>query len=442
MILTPEQRTIGRRNFLRALAGTPALATLTAAAARDPLRGGPMRLGFIGVGSQGRSLLAAVDPAIGDVRAICDINPASLARADQVRAARRQPAVRHYVEWREMLERENLEAVVVAVPLWAHADLVTACLDAGQHVLCEKMMAWDVAGCQRMKAAAEKSGRVLEIGYHRYYSSTYRAAYDGIMRRGLLGDIYHARLAWHRNGNWRRAGGPPSPGYDPSKWGYPTFDHLWNWRLYGKYSRGLFAELGSHHVNATNWFVGAAPRAVIASGGVHRFKDGRESDDHVYGIFEYPNGLTATFSSIESSAFEQHYEAFYGTKATLIMYNESEALLFNEGGGGAATAVEVSGAAGGAAISASETKPAASAGATRSSSTAATPTISSPAASVSPNGTAVADRSDALSEEIARFCVAVRTGQPVACGPDRAMDSARACIAAAEAAATRTRIAI
>jgi hypothetical protein len=120
------------------------------------------------------------------------------------------------------------------------------------------------------------------------------------------------------------------------------------------------------------------------------------------------------------------------------MYNESEALLFNEGGGGAATAIEVSGAPGGAAIAASETKPAANAGATRSSSPAATSTTPQ----VSPNGTAAADRSDALAEEIARFCLAVRTGQAVECGPDRAMDSARACIAANEAAATRTRITI
>src|SRR6185436_10586035 len=153
---------------------------------------------------------------------------------------------------------------------------------------------------------------------------------------------------------------PPAPDYDPSRWGYPTFEHLWNWRLYRRYSRGLFAELGSHHVNAANWFLGSTPNAVLASGGVHRFKDGREADDHVYAIFEYPNGLTATFSSVESSAFEQHYEAFYGTKATLIMHNETEALLFDEGGTGARTTVEVSGRPGGAAIAASETKPAAS----------------------------------------------------------------------------------
>ena len=233
MILTPEQRAIGRRNFLKAVAGTPALATLGAVSAmQGPVRGGPVRLGVIGVGGQGRALLGRVNPAFGEVKAIADINPASLAKADEVLATRKQSPATHYVEWKEMLEKENIEAVVVAVPLWAHADVVVPCLEAGKHVLCEKMMAWDVAGCLRMMAAAEKANRVLEIGYQRNYNPVYQAAYDGIIKRELLGDVYHSRFAWHRNGNWRRAGGPPSPDYDPSRWGYPTFEHLWNWRLY------------------------------------------------------------------------------------------------------------------------------------------------------------------------------------------------------------------
>lgn len=424
MTLTPEQRAIGRRNFLKALAGTPALATFGAASRLGgPVRGGPVRLGFIGVGSQGRALLAAVDPAYGDARAICDINPAALAKADDMRAQQKAAPVPHDVEWLDMLEKRDVEAVVVAVPLWAHADIVAACLEHGKHVLCEKMMAWDVSGCERMKAAAEKSGRVLEIGYHRYYSPVYQAAYEGVVKRGLLGDVYHVRMAWHRNGNWRRDSPPPTPDYDPSRWGYPTFEHLWNWRLYWKYSRGLFAELGSHHVNAVNWFLGSTPHAVLASGGVYRFADGREAHDHVYAIFEYPEGRTATFSSIESNALEQHYEAFYGTKATLIMYNEGEALLFDEAGSGEPTAVEVSTSS--SALEASETKRAAA----------------TPVPQVAAAATSVA-RSQALEREISRFCAAVRVGRPVACGPDRAMASTRACIAATEAAKTQTRMTI
>ena len=109
------------------------------------------------------------------------------------------PPARHYAEWKEMLEKEDLEAVIVAAPLWLHADIVVGALEAGKHVLCEKMMAWDVAGCERMKAAAEKTDKVLEIGYQRIYNPVYQAAYDGIVRAGVLGDMYHARLVWHRN---------------------------------------------------------------------------------------------------------------------------------------------------------------------------------------------------------------------------------------------------
>ena len=432
MTLTPEQRAIGRRNFLKAVAGTPALATLGAASAlQGPVRGGPVRLGFIGVGGQGRALLGRVNPAFGTVIALADINPASLTRADEVLVKRQQGPAKHYAEWREMLEKENLEAVVVAVPLWAHADVVVPCLEAGKHVLCEKMMAWDVAGCERMKAAAVKNKRVLEIGYQRNYNPVYQAAYDGIVKRGLLGDVYHVRLAWHRNGNWRRAGGPPSPDYDPSRWGYPTFEHLWNWRLYWKYSQGLFAELCSHQLNATNWYLGSAPIAVQAYGGVHRFKDGREAHDHIYSIFEYPDGLTATFTSIESNAYDQRYEAFFGTKATLVMYNETEALLFDEGAdgqeGARSTAVEVSGTPGGAALDASETKPA-----NNAATTARTPTRS-------PDG---GERASATEQEISSFCAAIRVGAPLRCGPDRAIDSARACIAACEAAKQKTRLTV
>ena len=68
MNLTPEQMELGRRNFLRVLAGTPALAALGAAAAmRGRCPAGRVRLAFIGVGGQGRALLSNVDPAFGEV---------------------------------------------------------------------------------------------------------------------------------------------------------------------------------------------------------------------------------------------------------------------------------------------------------------------------------------------------------------------------------------
>jgi predicted dehydrogenase len=428
MNLTPELAAQGRRNFLKILAGTPALAALgVSAALKGPVPGGPVRVGFVGVGGQGRSLLSNVDPAYADVRALCDINPTSLARADEILTRNKMPAARHYADWQEMLLKEDIEAVIMAPPLWAHTDLTTGCLEAGKHVLCEKMMAWDVAGCERMRDTAERSGKVLEIGYQRNYNAMYQAAYDGVVKSGALGDIYHVRLAWHRNGNWRRKGEPPSPQYDPSKWGYPTFEHLINWRLYWKYSQGLMAELCSHQLNATNWFLGSKPEAVSGAGGVYRFKDGREVFDHVYATFEYPNGQTAVFSSIESNAFDDYYEMFLGTKGTLILRREIEALFFEEGNGEAgATSITVTPQSAGPAAVSSETQ----AGNTNQ--------RPAQASTVTP----LFERPRSTRLQIQRFCSAIRVGTPLACGPQKAMDSARACIRANEAIKQKARLAL
>jgi predicted dehydrogenase len=432
MNLTSEQIEQGRRNFLKALAGTPALAALgVSAALKGPVPGGRVRVGFIGVGSQGRSLLGNVDPAYADVRALCDINPDSLKAADEVIQRNSRPPAAHYSDWQEMLQKEDLEAVIMAPPLWAHADLAVGCLDAGKHVLCEKMMAWDVASCERMREAARRNNKVLEIGYQRLSSPMYQAAYDGIVKTGTLGDVYHVRLAWHRNGSWRRKGEPPSPDYNPSKWGYPDWDHLLNWRLYWKYSQGLMAELCSHQINAANWFLGAAPNAVIASGGLYRFPEGnREVFDHVYATFEYPGGRTAMFSSIESNAFDDYYEMYMGTKGTLIMNREQDALLFEEGSAAERpTTVDVTPRTSGPAAQSSETM----SGNTRQGSAGpATAAVTS-----QPN---VRARGSQIM--IQRFCAAIRVGTPVACGPDKAFDSARACIRANDAIKQKTRLTI
>jgi predicted dehydrogenase len=327
-----------------------------------------------------------------------------------------------------MVAKEDIEGVVMAPPLWVHADVACGLMEAGKHVLCEKMMAWDVASCERMIACAQKTGKVLEIGYQRFYNPVYQAAYEGIVKAGQLGEMYHARLVWHRNGNWRRKGEPPSKDYDPSPWGYPDFEHLLNWRLYWKYSKGLLAELASHQVNIANWFFGAAPEAVQGSGGVYRYKDGREVQDHVYAIFDYPGGRTATFSSIESSSFENYYEMYMGTKGTLVLRAETEALFYPEGDAAHATAVEVAAqTSGGAALDASESKP-------------ATQSATAPATGGAAGGGESTERGIASRNEISRWAAAIRTGAPLLCGPEKAIHSAKACILANEAIQKNERI--
>lgn len=429
MTLTPERKAQGRRNFMKAIAGTPAVAALAGAAALSgPKRGGPVRAALIGAGSQGKVLLGQCPKNWIDLRAIGDINPAHARAAADAMAKAGWARPREYQDTRELLAKEDVEAVIIATPLFTHADLATACLDAGKHVLCEKMMAWDVDGARRMHAAAQRQRRVLEIGHQRFYNPIYQAAFAGILGPGQLGDVHYVNLVWHRNGDWRRDEPPPDPPLDPTPWGYESWEHLRNWRLYKKYSRGLLAELGSHQTAIANWVFGAAPTAVYAAGGVHRYRDGREVPDHVYATFEYDGGRTATFTSIQSNKFEGAYEEILGTKGALIFNGETEAYFFPEGDG-KGTTIDVAPRAGDAVARASESRVADATGRTMGAAGAPEP----------------GERVDPLlayRNEIAGFCAAIRAGVPLRCGPERALQSALACVRAAESVDAKQRLSV
>ena len=274
MNLTPERAAQGRRNFLKILAGTPALAALgVSAALKGPVAGGPCASGFIGVGGQGRSVLRNVDPAFADVRAHLrhqSRQPGAGGRSPRTQQAAGRSSLRRLErdapEGRHR-SRDHGAAAVGSTPI-----STVGCLDAGKHVLCEKMMAWDVAGCERMREAARRNGKVLEIGYQRTYNAMYQAAYDGLVKSGALGDIYHVRLAWHRNGNWRRKGEPPSPDYDPSKWGYPTFDHLAQLASVLEVFPGTDGGALQPSAERDQLVPRIEPEAVSATGGLYRFR--------------------------------------------------------------------------------------------------------------------------------------------------------------------------
>jgi predicted dehydrogenase len=92
------------------------------------------------------------------------------AHADQAAEfAQRHGASRWYADWREMLRDPELDAVYVATPVRLHAEQAVAAAEAGKHVLCEKPMALDVAGCERMIAAARDHGVKLGVAYYRHH---------------------------------------------------------------------------------------------------------------------------------------------------------------------------------------------------------------------------------------------------------------------------------
>ncbi len=259
-----------------------------------------------------------------------------------------------------------------------------------------------------------------------------------MIRQGVIGEVYYIRILWHRNTDWRRPVPEmkdmlkADPAFDPTKWGYANLEQLVNWRLYNKYSQGLMAELGSHQMDVVNWFAGAVPTKVMGSGGIYRWRDGREVDDHVYVTYEYPpnrlgpTGTSVTFTSITSNKFDHYYEQFEGTKGTIILTGEVEAMLFSEDQD-KSTAIEVKKSASG--------QPVMEASASRVASATGTQVGAEEAG-------AQMDQLEPYRSEVEGFCSAIKYGTEVRCTAREALAAAVAILKANEAMKNKQAIAI
>lgn len=310
-----EQDSLSRRDFLKgSAAAVAAMSVGVFGAAQSKAKASdvePVVCGFIGTGSQGQLDLGRLMRVSGvKVAAVCDIYPPHLKKGMEI-----AQTLRGYTDYRWMLDRKDIQAICIATPLYLHAQMAIDAMQAGKHVFTEKMMAYSIDQAKAMVKTARETGRILQVGHQRRYSPMYHHAYN-LVKQGVLGKITHVRLMWNRNGSWRRA--VPEPKYE----------RLLNWRLYREYSQGLMAELGSHLLHVTNWFLEATPLSVMGMGGIDYWKDGREVYDNVNVIWEYPGGVKVYFQSLTTNQFDGCYEQFMGDKGTLVL--GSKALLYPE----------------------------------------------------------------------------------------------------------------
>jgi predicted dehydrogenase len=261
----------------------------------------PFRLGIIGAGSRGQELIRSFLRVPGvRVTAAADIYPP---RFEQLNGICGYGVAMHH-DYRALLDRKDLDAVVVATPLGLHAQHVLPALDAGHHVYGEKVMAYTTEDARKIVAMTAEKGRIFQVGHQYRYSPWIRAAVARVMQ-GEIGEVTHIAGYWNRNNNWRR----PVP--------EPSLERLINWRLYHQWSLGLIAELGSHHIDIANWVFGAMPVAALASGSICRYHDGRETDDNVQVVLSYSGGRRFIFTSITDNAKMGDQLWLYGTKGSL-----------------------------------------------------------------------------------------------------------------------------
>jgi predicted dehydrogenase len=332
-----------RRGFLGLSAGTLALAsapglfaqTVGATERSDK----PLRIALVGYGAQGRVLAESL-LKIGDIKlvALCDIW--DYARTYGERFFKSVGVnLNGYRDLDELLAKEkDLDAVIIATPDSFHAPQTNACLKAGLHVYCEKMMSNTEEGARSMVRTMKETGRLLQIGHQRRSNPRYRFARERLLgETRLLGPITAAQAQWNRAAT-KDLGWPRKSDLSPetlAHYGFADMATFRNWRWSKKFGGGPLSDLGAHQIDIFSWFFGRLPSTVIASGGIDFYKT-HEWFDNAMVIYEFPQPeghVARAFYQVQTttSSGGGYWEQFMGSEGTVrISENPSQTKIYRE----------------------------------------------------------------------------------------------------------------
>jgi len=302
-----------RRKFLQEMGGTALLLSagnLPALAGGHPLRKkiGPndtIRIGVIGMGIMGFNDVATALKVPGvEWVAACDLYSGRLQRAKELHG-KELFTTRDY---REILGRKDIDAVIVATSDNWHARIATAALEAGKSVYCEKPMVHKIQEGLPLIAAWQHSKKTMQVGSQRVSSVAYAKAAE-LYKAGAIGQLTCIEANFDRQsalGAWeytmptdagpatvdwdRYIAGMPHEPYDPRKF-------FW-WRNYRAFGTGVAGDLFVHLLSGIHVITGSkGPEKVFSSGQIAYWKDGRDVPDVMTSIMHYPD-------SKEHPAFE------------------------------------------------------------------------------------------------------------------------------------------
>ena len=329
-----------RRDFLK---GASALSAATSAFAAKAVKGGSGRvlgandkinIGVIGVGGRGFYVASEFEKAGKrdnncQIVAVCDVY-----EKRKKRAAERYKA-EGYLDWKEVIARKDVDAVIVATPDHWHAPIALAAMDAGKDVYCEKPMCHTVAEVKRLVDTVKETKRVMQVGSQTTSGDQWHKAKKAIAD-GMLGKMLLSQGSYHRNsieGEWNYTiepnAGPEGKGDDYLDWKmwlgsaskrpYDA-DRFFRFRKYWDYSGGIATDLFFHVVAPMNvcWGEAQYPHKVMAGGGIYVFNEKREVPDTFHLMADYAKGHSLVLSS--SMANSQHIPGLIrGHEGTLIM---------------------------------------------------------------------------------------------------------------------------
>jgi predicted dehydrogenase len=287
------------------------------AAAPLPRPAGPndrVAVGLIGAGIRGHILMDQVR-ATGQANLItvCDCYQGHLDRALERTDGKIETV---FAQYQRVLERKDVDAVLIATPDHWHRKMVLDALAAGKDVYIEKPMTFRIEDGPVIIDAARKAGRIVQVGSQWVSSAQHRKARE-IVQSGQLGRVTKVTASYNRNsstGAWNYPIPPdlrPGENFHWKEWlgpaPYREFhpDFVFRYRKYWDFSGGIATDLFVHLINSIHFLMGVQmPKSVVASGGIlYRF-DGREVPDTLDALFEYEGfqvNMAATFNSASTA---------------------------------------------------------------------------------------------------------------------------------------------
>ena len=302
-----KKNRISRRDFMRTAAGAAgaglagrSILLEPASLAASPRAVAPsdrVRFGIIGVGMQGSGLLRTSIQLPGvECVAACDLYDGRHDLAKEIAGAP-IPTTRRY---QELLDNKEIDCIINATPDHWHKQIVVDCCSAGKDVYCEKPMTHTVDEGFEMIAAEQKGKRIVQVGSQRVSGILYAKAKE-LLAQGAIGELSLIESSMGRNdptGAWQY---PPPPDLSPQNLDWDTWLgttpkipfnplHFARWRCWQVYGSGVAGDLFVHLLTGIHFVTGvnAPPQRASSTGGIFRWKDGRDVPDVHTTLFDYP----------------------------------------------------------------------------------------------------------------------------------------------------------
>jgi predicted dehydrogenase len=291
-----------------------------------------VRFASIGTGTRGCELLDASLSVPGiECVAVCDLYD-SRHEAAQEAIQKQVPATRNY---KEILDRKDVDAVIIAVPDHQHRRVVVDACAAGKDVYCEKPMSHNVEDGFAMIDAVKKNNRIMQVGSQRVSSIVYEKARE-MYASGQLGEVFLIEGSSNRNspsGAWIYPI-PPDASPQTIDWnaflvGAPQrpFDaaRFFRWRCFADYGEGLAGDLFVHLLSGIHFIAGVneVPLRAQTTGGLFRWKDGRDFPDVIETVYDYPNFRVSLYCNLNNAIESGEPIKFQGTKGTMELLNQT-----------------------------------------------------------------------------------------------------------------------